>query len=168
MFRRFAALALASASFAAFAQLPPAEDPDWKEKDVPPPPALRTSGLIPIEMPQGVTLRYGVDPDSISVGKDGVVRYVVVASSASGAVNAMYEGVRCSSGEVKVYARHNPDSGWVANGKQEWMQLSASGSTRHSLLIARTGACFGDAPNRNEAQIVRDLRSGVDRRFLNY
>ena len=123
MHRRILALALAGATVAASAQIlgaPPGtpeqrslpDTPEWKELDAPPPPALRTSGLIAIDVP-GTSLHFGVDPASITVGKDRIVRYVVVATSNSGAVNGMYEGIRCDAGEVKVYARHNPDSGWV-------------------------------------------------------
>ena len=51
------------------------------------------------------------------------MRYVVVATSTSGAVNAIYEGIRCNTGEVKVYARHNPDSGWKPARAAEWRPL---------------------------------------------
>jgi hypothetical protein len=167
MLRRFLVPALlAGAAWAASAQMP-SEDPDWKEQDAPPPPALRTSGLIPLDVP-GSSLRFGVDPASVAVGADGVVRYVVVASSASGAVNAIYEGLRCSTGEVRVYARHNPDSGWVPARGSLWQALHSVPNSRYSLLIARSGACVGQGPNGNAAQIVRDLRSGVDRRFEKY
>ena len=37
-------------------------------------------GLIPLDIP-GSTLRFGVDPASVTIGSDGIVRYVVVASS---------------------------------------------------------------------------------------
>ena len=36
------------------------------------------------------------------IGKDGIVRYVVVATSATGAVNAMYEGLRCDRAVLRV------------------------------------------------------------------
>ena len=111
------------------------------------------------------TLRFGIDPASITVGKDGIVRYVVVASSPTGAVNALYEGIRCNTAEVKVYARHNPDSGWVPVATSEWMALHDRPNVRHSLLVARTGACIGHGPNRNAAQVVKDLRGPVDSRF---
>jgi hypothetical protein len=167
MLRRLPALALACAIGAASAQIAPAEDPDWKELDAPAPPALRTSGLIALEVP-GSALHFGVDPASVTVGADGIVRYVVVATSSSGAVNGIYEGIRCSTGEVKVYARHNPSSGWVPARTGEWVALQNIRNSQYSLLVARNGACMGEAPNRNAAQIVRDLRSGVDRRFLQY
>ncbi|MCG2595294.1 CNP1-like family protein [Ramlibacter sp. XY19] len=166
MFRRFFALAvLAGAVGSSFAQ--GMDNPDWKEQDAPPPPPLRTTGLIPLEVP-GSSLRFGVDPASVAVGKDGVVRYVVVAQSSSGAVNGIYEGLSCSGGSVRIYARHNPDSGWVPAGTTLWTPLHQTANSRYSLQVARTGACVGHAPNGNAAQIVRDLRSGVDHRFEKY
>jgi hypothetical protein len=167
MLRRFLALAmLAGAAWTASAQLMPA-DPDWKEHGVPPPPALRTTGLIPLEVP-GSSLRFGVDPGSVAIGADRVIRYVVVATSASGAVNGIYEGLRCDTGEVRVFARHNPDSGWVPAGESLWQAVQSVPNSRYSLQIARNGACVGHGPNGNAAQIVRDLRSGPDRRFEKY
>ena len=167
MLHKLAALAFACAFGAASAQLNPA-DPDWKEVEAPRPPALRTSGLVDLEVPGGSSLRFGIDPDSVAIGPDRVVRYVVVATSASGTVNAIYEGLRCNTGEVKVYARHNPDSGWVPARNSEWRPVHATANSRYSLQVARNGACMGHGPNGNAAQIVRDLRSGVDRRFWNY
>jgi hypothetical protein len=164
MLRRILALALAGATVAASAQVTTA-DPDWKELDAPPPPALRTQGLIPLEV-QGTSLRFGVDPASVTVGADAIVRYVVVATSSSGTTNAMYEGVRCSTGEVKVYARHNPDTGWVPARQSEWQALNATANSRYSLQVARMGACMGRSPNGPAVQIVRDLRAPPDTKFL--
>ena len=157
------ACGLALAACGAFGQLAPL-DPDWREADAPPPPALKTERLIELEIPRS-TLRYGIDPASVSVGADGVVRYVVVARSTSGAVNAMYEGIHCKTGEVKVYARHNPDSGWVKAQDPQWKSLHEVANTRHSLLIARTGACVAGGVNGSARQIVRDLAAPVDSRF---
>jgi hypothetical protein len=91
----------------------------------------------------------------------------VVATSATGAVNAMYEGLRCNTAEVKTYARHNPDSGWAPATSPEWRPLHGNSPSRHSLIIARTGACLGQGANRSAATIVKDLRSPVDSRFSN-
>jgi len=160
----FRALLLAVASCAAQAQLVPI-DPDWKEVEAPPPPPVRTSGLVPLEIPR-TTLHFGVDPASVSLEQDNVVRYVVVATSESGSVNALYEGIRCATGDFKVYARQNGGSGWTVARDTPWRSLSESAS-RHTILIARTGACIGQAPNRSASQIVRDLKAPVDRRFWN-
>lgn len=176
MLRSFLAAALAAAVAAASAAEPGAppgtpenrnipELPEWKEVEAPPPPPLRAQGLIPIEV-AGTSLRFGVDPKSITVGADEVVRYVVVATGSGGAVNGMYEGVHCGKGQVKVYARHNPDSGWVATKGSDWQDLRAgSASVRHSLAIARGGACQENTPNGSPAQIAQDLKAPPDRRF---
>ena len=74
---RVAATFLAAA-LSAHAQLVP-PDPQWQEADVPAPAAVKLTGLIALDIP-GSTLRFGVDPASVSVGGDGVVRYVVVAT----------------------------------------------------------------------------------------
>ena len=163
MLPRILALALAGVAFAASAQID-LDNPDWKELDAPPPPALRTQGLIPLEVPAS-SLRFGIDPASVSVGSDAIVRYVVVATSSSGAVNGIYEGIRCGSGEVKVYARHNPDTGWVPARNSDWQSLHSTRNSRHSLLVARNGVCAGTMPNGPAIQIVRDLRAPIDRRF---
>lgn len=161
--KKFLACGLAVAAGAAFGQLAPL-DPDWREADAPPPPALKTERLIELDMPR-TSLRYGIDPASVAVGADGVVRYVVVARSPSGAVNAMYEGIHCKTADVKVYARHNPDSGWVKVQNPQWKPLHETQHSRHSLLIARTGVCLGQAPNGSARQIVRDLAAPADSRF---
>lgn len=156
-----AALALASAG--ALAQLAPA-DPDWKETEAPRPPAVSTTGLIPLEV-RGSSLKIGVDPASITIGADRVVRYVLVATSESGVVNAYYEGIRCNGGDVKVYARHDPDKGWVAMPEAEWTALQSGRHARTSLQVARLGACVGNAPNGTARDIARDLRGSPEHRF---
>ena len=164
MFRSLRAAALALAAGAAFAQLTP-PDPDWKETEAPPPPPVRTERLVQLDVPGTTTMRFGVDPLSVVIGEDRVVRYVVVATSPSGTVNAMYEGLRCNTAEVKVYARYNPGSGWVPTRDPDWQRMQDVPNVRYSLAIARQGACLGNAPNRSADQIVRDLGASVDRRF---
>jgi hypothetical protein len=165
MLRRILAVALAAAAVGCSTpQLSVSENPDWQETEAPAPPALRTRNLIPLELP-GTSLRFGVDPESITVGADRVVRYVVVASSSTGTVNAIYEGIRCVSGDVKVYARHNPDSGWVPARNSDWQPLHSTPNSRHSLYIARNGACLGRGASGTPAQIVQDLRAPSHTKF---
>jgi hypothetical protein len=159
------ALVLALLAGAAQAQVS-TPDPDWKEEEAPPPAPLRLDRLIPIDIP-GSTLRFGVDPASVVLTSDGIVRYVVVATSGSGAVNAFYEGIRCTTAETRVYARHNPDSGWVPVKDGQWRSLHETRPSHHSLAIARNGACLGAAPNQSAARIVRDLGGDVNWRFWN-
>lgn len=157
-----ALLASIFCSLSVHAQLVDA-DPDWKEVEAPPPPAVRKDGLVPIDMGSSL-LRWGVDPASITIADDRVVRYVVVAQSQGGAVNALYEGLRCSTGEVKVYARNAGDK-WVSATGADWKRLdNNNAATRHSLVIARNGVCIGGGTNRSPVEIARDL-GRVDNKF---
>lgn len=140
-----------------------AQEP-WQEQAAPEPPALVLDGVVPVEVPRS-TLRFGVQSNSVSIGSDAVVRYVVIATSATGPVNAMYEGIRCDAGEVKVYARHNPDRGWAIVKDAPWQPLYNNGAQRHSLVIARNGACIGRGTNRTPERVIRDLRAPADERF---
>ena len=157
-------VALALAAGAAQAQLVP-QDPDWKEVEAPPPPAVRTQGLIPLDMGRGTELRWGVDPQSISIGADRVVRYVVVAQAEGGALNAIYEGLKCSTGEVRVYARHARDGQWAPSKSADWQRVLGNAAHRHTLAIGRGGACIGEGANFSAAQIARDLAANVDDQF---
>jgi hypothetical protein len=140
----------------------PTSDPEWTEIEVPPPPALRTEGLVPVEVSGGTELRWAVDPKSVAVGADRIVRYVVVASTRS-ATNASYEGLNCDRAEYRVYARSS-GQGWRA-AETGWKPLSDSGEAQHARAIAKAGACQGHAPNGSAGQIVRDLAAPQGRKF---
>jgi hypothetical protein len=159
---RFIAGFLACAAFAAQAQL--AENPDWKEAEVPPPPALQVDKLLPLEIGARSVLQWGIDPASIRIGGDGVVRYVIVARGEGGGLNAFYEGVRCSSLEVKQYARSN-DGQWTPVAGAEFKPMQGSAARLHSLFVARNGACIGQGPNRSPEAVARDLTTRSEWRF---
>ena len=135
-------------------------DPDWKETEVPPPPAFKTDQLIPLEMPRHLTTRFGVDPDSLRITPDGIVRYVMVASSPSGNLNVSYEGIRCLTAEVKVYARRGATGQWNAVSNAQWRPLNGNQPSLHALALARQGACAGRAATaQSNAEIVRRLKN---------
>ena len=131
---------------------------DWKEAEVPAPPAYDMARLLSFDVARSSSLVFGVDPASVTVSKsDGIVRYVMVASNASGAKNAMYEGLRCSTGEVKVYARAKPDGTWVTAENSEWKSVYDRTISRHSLRFAQAGACQGAAPVASVRELVKKL-----------
>jgi len=150
-----------NASGSAQAQAYALEDPaDWKEIETPPPPAFDVKKLITFEVSPNSQLVYGVDPASISISpKDGVVRYVMVASNASGASNVMYEGIRCTTGEFKTYARYSPDGKWTNVSNPEWRSLFDYMPSKHALRFARAGACDSAAHATSVDALVRRLKN---------
>lgn len=131
---------------------------DWKETDVPPPPAYNMAKLLTFEVARSSSLVYGVDPASFSISKsDGIVRYVVVASNSSGAKNAIYEGLRCATAEVRIYARAKLDGTWVAVENSEWKSMYDPSVPRHSLRFAQAGACDSATPVSTVRELVKKL-----------
>ena len=58
------------------------DDPDWKETEVPPPPAFDVKKLVVFDVSSNSELVYGVDPATIQISeKDSLVRYVMVATA---------------------------------------------------------------------------------------
>jgi hypothetical protein len=130
----------------------------WKESDTPPPPAFDVGKLVTIEVSPNSALVYGVDPASISISKsDGLVRYVMVASSASGASNVMYEAIHCATGEFKTYGRY-AGGRWSMVDKPQWNPLYGMPS-RHALRFAQVGACDGAAPPSSVQALVNQLKN---------
>jgi hypothetical protein len=154
--RREVLLAAALAAGPAFAQI----FGEWSEGPVPDAPQLRTESLIPIDI-QGFDTRFGVDPASISVGKDGVVRFVFIATSRAGTVNAFYEGVHCAKATYRLYARHSPSQGWK-QVDAEWKPLNEDFEGRYAYQVARAGVCSGRVPGGNRDQIVSALKTRPD------
>ena len=133
---------------------------DWKESDVPPPPAYDMGKLLTFEVTRLSPLVYGVDPGSVSISNaDGIVRYVVVATTSAGAKNVMYEGIRCATGEVRTYARAKPDGTWVPVANSDWKSAFDISLPRHSLRFAKAAACQNAAPVKSVAELVRRLKS---------
>jgi hypothetical protein len=134
-------------------------DPDWKESEAPAPPAFRKERVLTVEMPKYVSLRFGVDPATLSITSDGVVRYVMVAINAAGTINAMYEGIRCATGEFKTYARYDINGQWVLTKDPDWHNLRDNLPSRHALALASQGACTGNATAHSTADIVNALKN---------
>lgn len=156
-----AMLSLLCLAPASHAQL---KDPDaepWRELSVTPPSAFSTDQLHPFDVSQTAALSYGIDPKTLNVGEDGVVRYVLVARSSSGALNVLYQGIRCQTAEVKTYGRWNNNaSNWNSSAKEAWQPLSFAGFTRPAMMLARDGICDGRTINGNPQKILHTLKHG--------
>jgi hypothetical protein len=139
--------------------------PDWKESEVPPPPAYDVSKVLTFEVVANPGMTYGVDPSTIVISKaDSLVRYVVVATSKSGVSNVMYEALHCATGEVKTYARRVGTSPWLEVKNAQWRSVFASAPSRHSLAFAKAGACDAQASAASVREIVGKLKD--NRPFL--
>ena len=124
------AVALATAGCSGAKPLISAEESDEPgaprtavEPEVKLPPVPKEQGLLPFAVYPRTEIEYFVDPASISLPGEGIVRFTVVARS-SAAVNISYEGFRCLTRENKVYARANRDGAWIPTKGAGWDPIS--------------------------------------------
>ena len=113
-------------------------------------------------MPRGASVKMGIDPKTITINHaTGIVRYVVVARGPS-AVNASYEGIRCATGEYKVYARQTEGNPWSPSGEDDWKPMRGQSGVvvAYPLRLAREGICVGTGVRQTVDDMVRELRSG--------
>ena len=161
---RFFLTQLVSMGLAAscFAQLL-ATDPDWKESDAPPPPPLSLKSLVPFEVTAVSNLTWALDPTAVTIVGDGLVRYVAVARSQNGVINALYEVINCSTGQLKTYARivaKETDAStkpWAMVKEPQWKSMYDVPS-KHALALAKQGVCTGNTAAQNVNEIVTSLK----------
>lgn len=155
-------LALSCMTAATLAFAADDEEAPWVEKATEAPKTFSIEKLQPFTVSQGSSLTFGIDPETLTVGEDWVVRYVMVARSASGALNVLYEGIRCQSAEVKTYARwDNNRSAWHTPNNSEWKALAFGGATRPAMILAMEGLCSGTAVNGNPRKMLATLKTGM-------
>jgi CNP1-like family len=123
------------------------------------PPALERGrlGEVRLHMSATTDFRYYVDWASVDAGEDRIVRYVLVARSASGAENVSFEGIRCP-GEYRVYAVGKPGGGWTGHAS-EWRPIARTVNSSQATL-ARQYFCPGRAAIRTSAEGQQAVRAG--------
>lgn len=133
-------------------QLPPSEEP----VALPAYPAEQR--LIEFFVAATSEFRFFVDSSSISVGADGVVRYTLVARSSAGADNVSFEGMRCTTGEVRLYALAR-DGGWVRRAG-EWRPIQPRSVQRWHNALYQEYFCPQREPIASREEGVNALRRG--------
>ena len=87
------------------------EEYEWQEQEAELPAFPKEESLLalPIQRPDS-RHRFLIDPETLAVGEDGVVRYTLVMRSLSGGRNVMYEGIHCTEKAYKTFAYGTRDN----------------------------------------------------------
>jgi hypothetical protein len=103
---------------------------------------------------------YFVDPASITVGQDWVIRYTVVVRSPSGAKTISYEGLNCTDYEYKIYATGRPDGTWAEAKRPQWSHVRYTELNRYRIVLFTDFFCPKKVPVRSSGEAVRALKAG--------
>jgi hypothetical protein len=109
--------------------------------------------------------RVYIDPESLSIGADRVVRYTAVIVSTAGARNVSYEGMRCSTREYRRYA-YGAGGNWQLLDETPWERITRSGMGHYRYGLYRDYLCDTTSDSLKQDEILRRLRfpggGGVD------
>jgi hypothetical protein len=132
----------------------------WAENKVDTlPPLPQESKLLPFEVSGNTPLQFAIDPNSLSVGTDGVVRYTVVVTSPSGARNVNYEGIRCDTYEWRLYAGLNADhDGWDRTVENGFSRIENGDLNAYHAALYQDYLCANKIPTGSAKQIVENIR----------
>jgi hypothetical protein len=127
-----------------------------QDEVVPPPRYPRTADLVPVDVPGPSGARFFVDASTLSVGRDRVVRYVLLGRSAGGVENVTFEGLRCAPREFRLYAIGRSDGSWgVTPGAWQSARVADVSPARRAL--ADDYFCADASPVRDAQEAVAAL-----------
>ena len=141
-----------------------AEKP-WQEIAIQLPVAPKQENLVPFYVGPTATQEFEIDLSSVELGKDGVVRYVLVTTSPSGVKNISFEGIRCETDERKLYAFGRSDGSWSRSRRDRWERINSAIPNRQHAALAHDYFCenltiAGDAQEMvGRIRYQRPLRS---------
>lgn len=135
------------------------DEKEWKEQVAQLPAFPKSENLIRAQIGVEATFSFFIDQASIDVGRDGVIRYSVVARSQAGAENVSFEGIRCSTRERKVYAFGRPDKSWAQARNPTWASVSSARLNPYHADLADRYFCPQRAPVFDAASAIRNLRA---------
>lgn len=152
------ALSIAAHAQSRFEQDFDDEEKPWQEIATQLPAAPKTENLIPFYVSATTTLKFAIDSKSLTAGSDGVMRYILVSKSDSGAENISYEGIRCESAEVKLYAFGHKDGTWGRSRRDKWEPIVEKTTNRQHAALARDYFCDNKVIAGNVDEILDRMR----------
>ena len=91
-----------------------------------------------------------------------MVRYTLVVRARGGAENVSFEGLRCATGERRIYASGRKDGTWVPLKNSAWQPIVDNGYNRPRAALAHDYFCDGPAAPRDREHALRLLRQRRD------
>jgi hypothetical protein len=139
------------------------EQKPWEELQAQLPAYPDMAKALHFEVSPAIHTQFFVDPKSISVGADGVMRYTLIARSPSGVLNVSYEGMRCATNEKKLYAFGRKDGTWSRNRYAKWGDISPTRDPQQNMLFSDF-FCPLSIIVRDTDEAISALQNGINPR----
>lgn len=134
------------------------EPKEWVEIQAELPPAPKAENLQPFYVGPTATQSFALDTKSLVIGKDGVIRYTLVAVSQGGAKSISYEGIRCATFEKKIYAFGRDDGSWGPARNNQWEIIVRSKVNRQHAALAQDYFCSNLTIVGNEKDMLQRMK----------
>lgn len=133
----------------------------WQETEVKLPAAPLRENLLPLYVSAATVNKFFIDGASLSVGNDGVVRYVMVVETPQGVRNVTFEGIRCETRSRRIYASGHLDGSWSKARKDEWVRIQDTYANRqHAALFLEYFCPLGNSVHSAEEARDALVRGG--------
>lgn len=133
----------------------------WVELSAQLPPPPKPENLVGFDVSPVTQNNYFIDTASITVGEDKVVRYSVVIEAAGGAKSVSFEGMRCATGEHRLYAYGQPDGSWSKARNTRWEGIKFRSPFSYQKALYEDHFCPDGIAVRNANAAVSSLRRGT-------
>jgi len=130
----------------------------WREQEVVMPAAPAEGSLQSFYVSAVAENRFLIDIASLSLGSDGVVRYVLVVLTPGGGRNVTFEGMRCETRERRLYASGRQDGSWSKARRVEWVPVRDANVNRHHAALFLDYFCPGGIMASSVAEVRGALR----------
>ncbi len=132
----------------------------WQEIELVLPAAPEAKSMHSFYVSAAASNSFSVDLSSLSVGEDGVVRYVLLVETPGGARNVTFEGMRCETRERRIYASGRRDGAWSKSRNNAWERIRDIAPNRQHAALFLDYFCPGGVIVRDVAEARDALKRG--------
>ena len=142
---------------------PESEDDKAVELDIAPPAYPKDSKLTEFTLRGQTANRFFIDPTTLSLEKDRIIRFAMVIKSPTGETNVRYAGLRCSKREWKDYAFGRADGTWAKDEDAEWQPIQELIWNNYQRTLYKdyfcVGGVLGTKPAGDASKLVKLLKN---------
>jgi hypothetical protein len=141
------------------------EDFIWKESGDNLPDYPQEGNLLEVAgPPTHRNYQYFIDEKSITTGADGVVRFSIIIRSPGGVDNVMYDGIRCTTEQIKHYAYGSMDmegnKKLILKQSSNWQDFRSVGVTGYAPILNDHYLCCHNGANISRNEIIQNIKYG--------